>query len=138
MKRFDLQNYIFFNVLRYTIEIYKQKCIFSYTTLHFLKFELRNRNPFLRYAIKSELIFQTLDWNKTFLYVMFQNDANIRKIYIKIWLVCLGVCLFVSNKRQNVWTDRAKNFCGTSRDHREGLLMIKKCVLKVFNFVKKI
>ena len=33
--------------------------------------------------------------------------------------------MFVSNKRQNGWTDRAQIFCGTSRDHREGLWMIK-------------
>ena len=33
----------------------------------------------------------------------------------------LSVCLFVSNKRQNGKTDRAHIFCGTSRDHREGL-----------------
>ena len=35
------------------------------------------------------------------------------------------VCLFVSNKRQNGWTDRAQIFWGTSRDHRKGLWMIK-------------
>ena len=39
--------------------------------------------------------------------------------------VCLSVCLFVSNKRQNGWTDRAQIFCVTSRDPREGLWMIK-------------
>ena len=39
--------------------------------------------------------------------------------------VCLFVCLFVSNKRQNGWTDRAQIFCGTSRDPKEGLWMIK-------------
>ena len=39
--------------------------------------------------------------------------------------VCLFVCLFVSNKRQNGWTDRAQIFCGTSRDPREGLWKIK-------------
>jgi len=39
--------------------------------------------------------------------------------------VCLFVCLFVSNKRQNGWTDRAQIFCGTSRDPRKGLWMIK-------------
>ena len=33
--------------------------------------------------------------------------------------VCLSVCLFVSNKR------RAQIYCGTSRDPREGLWMIK-------------
>jgi len=32
---------------------------------------------------------------------------------------------FVSNKRQNGWTDRAQIFCGTSRDPKEGLWMIK-------------
>ena len=35
--------------------------------------------------------------------------------------VCLSLCLFVSNKRQNGSTDRAQIFCGTSRDPREGL-----------------
>jgi len=53
----------------------------------------------------------------------------IRSIYLYINLACLsvcfGVCLFVSNKRQNGWTDRVQIFCGTSRDHREGLWMIK-------------
>ena len=42
------------------------------------------------------------------------------QIYIHIYFACLGavclfVCLFVSNKRQNGWTDRAKLFCETSR-----------------------
>ena len=37
----------------------------------------------------------------------------------------MSVCLFVSNKRQNGWTDRAQIFCGTSRDPREGLWKIK-------------
>ena len=45
--------------------------------------------------------------------------------YLYINLACLSVCLFVSNKRQNGWTDRAQFFCGTSRDPREGLWMIK-------------
>ena len=39
--------------------------------------------------------------------------------------VCLFVCLVVSNKRQNGWTDRAQIFCGASRDSREGLWIIK-------------
>ena len=37
----------------------------------------------------------------------------------------MSVCLYVSTKRQNGWTDRAQIFCGTSCDQREGLLMIK-------------
>ena len=39
--------------------------------------------------------------------------------------VCLFVCLFVSNKRQNGWTDRAQIFGGNSRDPTEGLWMVK-------------
>ena len=59
--------------------------------------------------------------------------------HIFIYKFRLSVCLFVSNKRQNGWTDRAQILCETSRDPREGLCMIKifkKCVLKVFIFVK--
>ena len=52
-------------------------------------------------------------------------DPNICFSYISIYKFGLSVCLFVSNKRQNGWTDRAQIFCGTSRDHREGLWMIK-------------
>jgi len=47
--------------------------------------------------------------------------------------------LFVSNKRQNGWTGRAQIFCGTSRDHREGLWMIKisnSCLHQNLIFIK--
>ena len=27
--------------------------------------------------------------------------------------ICLGICLFVSNKRQNGWKDWTQNLCGT-------------------------
>ena len=59
--------------------------------------------------------------------------------------VCLFVCLFESNKRQNGWTDRAQIFCGTSRDNREGLWIIKisniclhqnSIVIKFFKILK--
>ena len=48
-------------------------------------------------------------------------------LYINLacMFVCLFVCLFLSNKRQKGWTDQAHIFCGTPRDHREGLWMIK-------------
>ena len=51
------------------------------------------------------------------------GEISIDLLYIN--LACLFVCLFVSNKRQNGWTDWTQIFCGTSRDHREGLWMIK-------------
>ena len=67
------------------------------------------------------------------------------KFYLYINLACLSVCLFVSNKRQNGWTDRAQIFCGTSRDSREGLWIIKisniclqqnSIVIKFFKILK--
>ena len=84
------------------------------------------------FSFASKLIYQVREVIRQGLYHLYINLACL--------FVCLGVCLFVFNKRQNGWTDRAKIFCGTSRDHREVLWMIKnfrKCVLKVFNFVKK-
>ena len=42
-----------------------------------------------------------------------------------LFFVCLGVCPFVSNKRQNGSTDRAQTLSGTSHDPREGLKNIK-------------
>ena len=68
-------------------------------------------------------------------------NCAIRRFIIYIYFACLFfVCLFVSNKRQNGWIDRAQIFCGTSRDPREGLWMIKiskNLCLKVFYFCKK-
>ena len=52
----------------------------------------------------------------------FATNSNFL-LYIN--LACLSVCLFVSNKRQNGWTDRAQIFWGILRDPREGLWMIK-------------
>ena len=56
-------------------------------------------------------------------YGCLSSPAPFTNLYIN--LACLSVCLFVSNKLQNGWTDRAQIFCGTSHDHREGLWMIK-------------
>ena len=52
-------------------------------------------------------------WQKIYMNIFF----FLITIYMWIWFVCLFVlvfvCLFVSNKRQNGWTDRAQIFCGT-------------------------
>ena len=51
----------------------------------------------------------------------------------------MSVCLFVSNKRQNGWTDQTQILFGTSRDPREGLWIIKTskiCVSTLFIFCK--
>ena len=55
--------------------------------------------------------------------IKISNEPNVSYLYIN--LACLFVCPFVSNKRQNRWTDRAQILCGISRDPREGLWMIK-------------
>ena len=54
-----------------------------------------------------------------------QTDKPNISIYKFGLPVCLFVCLFVSNKRQNGWTDRAQIFCVTLRDPREGLWLIE-------------
>ena len=43
-----------------------------------------------------------------------------------IYFACLSVCLFVSKKRQNGWTDRAQFLCGTLRDPRKGYIVYKE------------
>ena len=46
-------------------------------------------------------------------------------IYIYTLLVCLSFCLFVSNKRQNDWTDWAKILCGIWHDPGKGVWMLR-------------
>ena len=53
----------------------------------------------------------------------FKYISSYLEIYI--FTLCLFVCLYISNQRQNGWTDQAQIFCGTSCDPREGLWMIK-------------
>ena len=72
----------------------------------------------------DETLFLLFQVKYVFLYIFTASSNKHRNLYIN--LACLGaVCLFVSNKRQNDWSDRAQFFCGTSRDPREGLWMIK-------------
>ena len=54
------------------------------------------------------------------------NTNNFNDIYL-VTLISYTyfVCMVVSNKRQNGWTDQAWILCGTSHDPREGLLMRK-------------
>ena len=53
------------------------------------------------------------------------NTTKFISIYKFSLGACMSVCPFVSNKRQNGWTNRAQILWGTSRDSREGLWMIK-------------
>ena len=56
---------------------------------------------------------------------MFVGLDSIIYIYIIYYFACLSVEMFVSNKHQNGWTDRAHIICGTSHDPREDLWNIK-------------
>ena len=71
-----------------------------------------------------------LNFSSPFIWIVpctIHNGLVIVNLYINLacLFVCLSVCLFVSNKRQNGWNNRAQIFCGSSRDPREGLWMIK-------------
>ena len=73
--------------------------------------------------------------------VFFCGGERLTELYIDLYvnLICLSVWLFLSNKRQNDWTDWAQILCGVLRDPREGLWMIKIlkiCVSNFFIFVK--
>ena len=79
---------------------------------------------FLKFNSKTKMnrIESNINPWKVNLYLIF---TRINIFNLSIYLACLSVCLFVSNKRQNGWTDRAQFFCGTSRDPREGLWKLK-------------
>ena len=54
------------------------------------------------------------------------QKSSIFLLNLYIYFACLlSVRMFVSNKRQNGWTERTQILCGTSRGPREGLWMIK-------------
>jgi len=73
-------------------------------------------------------MFEHIRWQMT-VKILKKMCHKILKIHQSIYKfglsVCLSGCLFVSNKRQNGWTDQAQILCGTSRVPREGLWMIK-------------
>ena len=55
-----------------------------------------------------------------------------------LYFACLSVSfflgLFVSNKRQNSWTDRAQILCGSSYNPSEGLWMVKSSKICLKNW----
>ena len=67
------------------------------------------------------------------------HTNTLLSIYIYIYFLGLSVCLFVTNKHQNGWTNRAQILCGTSYNPKKGLclLRIQKVVSKFWKFTKK-
>ena len=65
--------------------------------------------------------------------ILIYLENTLYQIYI--YTLCVGVCLFVFNKRQNGWTDRAKiMFSGTWS--REGLWMGRLKLTHLWPFSK--
>ena len=118
-------NFIFTNLINW---IYRIKLVFL-KTLHIMRV-LRNCFLSSKLKIKVENSFKK---TKTF----FLTFRIYTIFYLYIYFACLSVCPFVSNKRQNGGTDRAKILCGTSHDPREGLWMLEitKFVHKSFWFL---
>ena len=86
---------------------------------------LSNINPrqFAKYFICFfSRVSQIKSLNKVLILYHLQDYLYINLACLSVWVF---VWLFLSNKRHNGWTDRGQIFCETSRDHREGLWMIK-------------
>ena len=49
-------------------------------------------------------------------YIHITYIITVSGIYIIMYILCLSVCPFVSNKCQNGWTDWAQILCGASHD----------------------
>ena len=85
-------------------------------------------------------IFWLISWLKFFLTIYRAEYTYI--LCLSIWVSwCLGLCLFVSNERQNGWTDRVHILCGTSRDPRAGMFMnmlLKFYFCKILKMCEKI
>ena len=118
------------NVLYCVICLIYCKCICTVSVLTTSKLYLYIDLPRLVHYFQSMIIVYQLCKNRN--YKMSQINwwsfLLPKSIYKFSLSVLVSVCLFVSNKRENGWTDRAQIFCGTSRDHREGLWIIIKNV----------
>ena len=76
------------------------------------------------------------------------NKSGRFRLLSSIYKLCLSVCPFASNNRQNGWTDWAQICGGTSPDPGEGLWMIEFSssahqnsilkILKIQDFIYKI
>ena len=99
------------------------------------------------FFINKDIVFSCIFLIKLWMRKISNNVVRRIHIWVLPYLFgCLGVCLFVCiQKRQNGWTDRAQIFCGTSRDSREGLWIIKisniclhqnSIVIKFFKILK--
>ena len=72
-----------------------------------------------------------------------KNCAKIAQIlrkrfshFVETLSVCLFVCLLVSNKRQNGWTNRAQFFVGPRKTLGKDDRIFKKLLLTKFDFLK--
>ena len=80
-------------------------------------------------------------WSSLYNYNQIDQELNDSDSgdFTSVYKFRLSVCLFVSNKRQNGWTDRAQILCGISQAPGKVYKWskLKKIVFKVFYFCKK-
>ena len=66
----------------------------------------------------NPLCLLTIAQYTSYLFIYGWLDKLVRIVFPYIYIYTLLVCLFVSNKRRNGWSDRAQIFCGISLDPR--------------------
>ena len=90
------------------------------TIISINKLEIYHFKEFKEFAIEKNVDYEDLHFlNKLLKIVHFSVNKNFRSyegsFLISIYKFGLSVWLFVSNKRQNGWTDRAQIFCENPR-----------------------
>jgi len=70
----------------------------------------------------------------TVLKILFNFSSGAFHTSLYIYFAWASVCLSVSNKRKNGWTDRAQILCWISHDPREGSRMLKITKICVKSF----
>ena len=90
---------------------------------------LHSLSPAFCRSVKKSSYLASLSPN----HILVEQNDNQEGLYslphhlLSFYILC---CLFVSNKRQNVWTDRTQLLVGAVHDPREGFWMIIIKILK--------
>ena len=92
----------------------------QFTTVQFVQYPLklvRSSLEIKRYPCLTLFLKNKFKFKERRVSLNYCNNKIVVKKGVLLNLACLGVCLFVSNKPQNGWTDRTQILCGTLRDH---------------------
>jgi len=118
----DNLNFYYCNIIKFNSQTSERRVFFTYLFC-FLTFPFSTSFTF--YVFFSLISNQFLD---PFFFISFSSFISLGHLsFFNLWLAWMSWSLFITNKLQNGWTDRAKIVCGTFQLHdpRDGLLMIK-------------